>query len=238
MSLSTGQLTFGDIFNEFYTLYRAQGSDIPVFGDREYTTGIHLGNNAIKKWERADGIEWRELQNTLQNGDGGTISSGTTEYDAPSDMRKPPAFIRLGSSFVPVIDPQEVKLHTDTSYAYFLGGASSNFTMVIPDGLSSTYDGQDIDYLYQQKATLLRTDVTPAATVPQMSDPNFMIQDMLAARFLQSRNGMGYNVAREEADRALANMKVQNNTGTFAHPSVMPSTSAGWGAPKRDSIFN
>lgn len=226
MSLANSQYTFADIFNEYYTLYRGQGSNIPVFGDREYTIGIHLANNAVKKWERADGVLWRELINTLQNASDGTktISSGLVSYTAPTDMRKPPAFIRLytgdGTNYhdIPVVDPEEHKDVSPTaSIAYFLGGAGAGYTMKIPQQIATNYNGYSIDYIYTKKATLFRTDTTPAAVVPQMSDPNFMIQEMVASRAAQSRNGFLYKVAKADATTALQNMKIENNSGTYGH---------------------
>ena len=58
-------MNFSEIFEEYYTIFRGQNSNIPVSGDREYDTAIQLGNNAIRKWDRADGVEWKELRTTL-----------------------------------------------------------------------------------------------------------------------------------------------------------------------------
>lgn len=227
MTLVNLQLSWAEIYPEFYGLYRGQASNIPQFGSREYQVGIHLGNSAIKAWERTDGVLWRELidlasnqSTTIWPTNQRTVATGDTTYTAPTNMRKWPAKIRLTSGDrtfdVPVIDPQDVKDMSDNaSYCYFTGGASAGYTMNIPTRLASNYDGFTIDYVYYKKATLLRTDVDPAATVPEMSDPNFIIQKMLAQRWLQSKNGMGYNASTSEADRILANMKLEATSGVY-----------------------
>lgn len=227
-------MTFAEIFTQYYTLYRGQGTNIPVYGSREYTIGIQLANSAIKKWERADGTLWRELQVRLQTASDGdkTLSTGVTSYDAPSDMRKPPAFIRASlasSTFdIPVIDPEEKDRMADLStYAYFEGGANSGYTMHITSSLASQHDGWDIDYVYTKKATLLTTTPTPAATKVEMSDPTFIIQEMLSIRYQQSRNAY-FKIAKNEANTALQNMKIENNSGTHGKPWTLASQ-GGWG---------
>ena len=64
-----------------------------------------------------------------------------------------------------------------------------------------------------------------------MSDPNFAIQYMLASRFQNTRNGFGYKTAKFEADTALANMKIENNSGVYGN-SESAVADGGWGAPQ------
>ena len=111
-------MNFGQIFEEYYTIFRGQNSNIPVSGDREYETAVQLANNAIRKWDRADGVEWRELWTTaLVDGSADlTTASGTTEYAAPTNMRKPPAFISVGTrTRVPLISAAKAQLYNGVS---------------------------------------------------------------------------------------------------------------------------
>lgn len=241
MSLSTLQYTFDDIFNEYYTLYRGQGTSIPSYAssnNREYITGIHLGNNAIKKWERADGILWRELtvkatdQNTtVWPTNQRTLATGDVSYDAPTNMVKPPAFIQVGTANarIPVVDPHEVPdMGPNSTYVYFSGGAGGLFTMKMPSNVATQYDGQTIDYTYYKKATLLLTASNPGSTVPECSDPNFIIHWMLYKRLQQARNPYAQEV-KAEAERLLADMKVNQNSGSFGNPPVIRTSVSGWG---------
>lgn len=237
-------MTFAEIFTEYYTLYRGQGTNIPTFGDREFTIGIQLANSAIKKWERGDGTLWRELQVRLQTASDGvkTVSTGVTSYAAPTDMRKPPAAVRMtlgDAGFdVPVIEPQEKDQMTDDStYAYFEGSANTGYTMKIPTGLASQHDGWAMDYVYTKKATLIPTTPDPSAVEVEMSDPTFIIQEMLAIRYQQSRNPY-FKIAKGEANTALQNMKIENNSGTYGKPWKL-TDQGGWGktTPRDDFVL-
>ena len=120
-------MQFGDIFEEYFTLFRGQATSIPVFGDREFTKGIIYGNNAIRKWARADGTLWRELIKIASQQSTGVwasiqrqIASLTLTYTAPSNMRKPPAFVRFYTSTanytdIPVTKAQDAVSAIDTT---------------------------------------------------------------------------------------------------------------------------
>lgn len=225
-------MTFEQIFEEYYTIFRGQNSNIPVSGDREYDTAIQLGNNAIRKWDRADGVEWKELRTTLQDavdGDKLTVAS-QTEYAAPADMRKPPGFITVGTrGTVKVVSPAQADQYggVSSAFAYFTGSANTGYTLHFDNGTDA---GFDIDYLYLRKPTLIED----STSVPDMSDPNFMIQEMLATRFLNNRNGFGYKITKQEATLALQNMKIENNSGTEGNSDNLGGT-GGWGMRSRNA---
>jgi hypothetical protein len=231
-------MTFDEIFREYYSLYRGQASTIPVYGDREYTTAIQLGNAAIKKWERADGILWKDLYTTLaENAEVGlikTITGGTTTYAAPADLRKPPGFVNINGTPFTVIPTQDVSAYTNESsrVVWFTGSAQQGYTMHVPAGTTTQTDGFTFDYPYYKKATLLTVTPTPAAIVPEMSDPTFMIQDMLATRAQQARNGFVFKAAKAESTLSLANMKIENDSGTYHNTQNMRDTGFGWGVPR------
>lgn len=235
-------MDFSEIYAEYFSQFRGQGSSIPSFGDREYTTGIYLGNAAIRKWDRVDGQLWRELITTAGEQVVGTwaaadrlIEDGTTTYTPPNNMRKPPAFVRIGStngySDIPVIPPQDAKDYSDTSsIIWFSGGANTGYTMHVGSNLATQLDGQTVDYVYVKKPTMLTIGTTPAAIIVEMSDPGFMIQEMLAARFRSSRNGFGYKTAIADAKTALLNMKIENDSGVWGNSDRLKGIlDNGWG---------
>lgn len=227
-------MNFEEIFYEYFTQFRGQATSVPVFGDREYNLAIPIANNAIRKWDRADGTLWRELisrasDQTTDNWATAnrTLLDGTVAYAAPINMRKPPRKVYLyeGGNYVeiPVIEPDRMAGLNELSNAVsFLGSANTGYTMYMTAALATTYAGRSIDYLYYRKPTMFTTATTPAAIVPDMSDPNFIVQDMLVSRFTQSRNGFGVKVADREAKIALVNMKIENSSG-------VPGQSDNWG---------
>jgi hypothetical protein len=231
-------MTFAEIFAEYYANFRGQATNIPTYGDPEFTLATQLGNNSIRKWDRADGQLWRELITTASEDDSGDllVSTGLFDYAAPTNMRKPPAFVRFtsgGSYFdIPVSEPQNAlnDAASNSSIVWFSGSANSGYTMWIGAGIATEYNGYSVDYPYVKKPDMLPTDSDPSNVEPDMSDPNFMIQDMLAARFTISKNGFGVNVAKREATLALANMKLENNSGMYGNSESL-GTDSGWGVP-------
>lgn len=237
-------MDFDEIFNEYYPIFRGQATNIPTSGDREYDIAKQLGNNAIRKWDRADGVEWKELRTTLIE-DAARIAAipGSTEtpgalltvasqttYAAPSNMRKPPAFISVGSrEKIKVVSPALADQYggVSSAYAYFTGSANTGYVLHFNNGTDA---GLAIDYLYLRKPVM----ITDGTSVPDMSDPNFMIQEMLATRFLNNRNGFGYKIAKQEALTALQNMKIENNSGTEGNGDNLGGT-GGWGVGRRNA---
>ena len=239
--------TFSEIFAEYYSLFRGRATSIPVFGDREYGVGIELANSAIRKWDRADGQLWRELQVRAQDQTTGvwatlnrTITNGTLGYVTPNNMRKPPGHVYFFNGTqqksVKVINPEQADGRTELAESVlFTGGANTGYTMVIGQRISEQYDGWQVDYIYTKKPTLMTLASDPSALVPDMSDPNFMIQDMVASRAAQSRNGFLYKTAKADAQTALANMKIENNSGTFGNTQNALDVRSGWGTRNRNN---
>lgn len=233
--------TFAEIFTEYYSLFRARATSIPVFGDREFNIGIHLANNAIRKWDRADGQLWRELEVRAQDQSttiwatlNRSIVDGTTGYTPPSNMRKPPAYVWFfnGTSQVAhkVINPEEAEGRTELADTIlFTGGANSGYIMVIGANLAEQYNGWQVDYIYTKTPTYMTTATDPSALIPEMSDTNFMIQDMIASRAAQARNGFLYKTAKADAQTALANMKIENNSGTYGNTQNALDKTSFWG---------
>lgn len=233
-------MEFSEIFDEYFSLFRGQAANIPVFGDREFDTGIRYCNSAIKSWERADGMLWRELIDTAASQSltvlplaAKTIASNTLSYAAPTNMRKPPAFVRFysGTNYfdVPTQRPQNAKDYSDTSsIVWFKGGANAGYTMIIGSNLATQYNGWLIDYIYVKKATLLSTTQDPSTTVIEMSDPNYAINKMLYRRYIPAKNGSGIKTADREVGICLINMKIEDSSGTYGNADRL-ALDSGWG---------
>ncbi len=216
------RMDYDAIFAEYYALFRSQATNIPVAEAPEYELGLHLARNSVRKWDRADGVQWNELWQTAVldgTGDLQTVE-GTTEYAAPTNMRKPPKYIYLGnqSNAVKVVTPAQAEnLSGLVGVAYFTGSANTGYILNYDPGTTS---GFEINFVYLRKPT----KITKGSSKPDMSDVNFMIQDMLASRFLGLRNGFGYKIAKNEATLALQNMKIENR-----NDSENLLQASGWG---------
>jgi hypothetical protein len=234
--------TFANIFTEYYSIFRGRATSIPTYGDREFNLAIGLANNAIRKWDRADGQLWRELEARAQDQTTGvwatiqrSILDGTLGYTAPNNMRKPPAYVWFYNGTQQkahkVSNPEDADGRTQLDDTIiFTGGANTGYTMVVGAILTTQYAGWSIDYIYTKKPTLMTLTSDPSALVPDMSDVNFMIQDMVATRAAESRNGFLYKTSKADAQTSLANMKIENNSGTYGNTQNALDPIGGWGS--------
>ena len=150
---------------------------------------------------------------------------------APSNMRKPPAWVFFTHADGRVSRQKPVEPHLGaTTNVWFEGGANTGYVMHVGSQLANDLTGTTFDYRYYKSATLPSITTDPSATYIEMSDSNFAVQYMLSARFQNTRNGFGYKTAKFEADTALANMKIENNSGVYGN-SEEELADGGWGVP-------
>jgi uncharacterized protein YhfF len=227
-------MTFDDIFEAYYTQYRAE-ADIPTSSEDEYPVAMRLANEAVSRWANYDNTMWQELFSTLQlSGDGDTvIEAGTTEYAAPDDMKLPGGDIIIFNSngsraaTIPLVPVEETQFMGDqASYAFFIGDPNNGFTLNLNPAPGVTLDGLGINYTYYKKPTLF----TAGADINEMGDPYFIVHRMLANRFRSSRNPY-YSSAKSDAEDALRTMQLTNNSGNWANPWSLPDHSGStWGS--------
>lgn len=227
-------MTFDQIFTAYYSLFRAD-SDVPTSTDDEYTVGLRLANEAINRWQNYDGTYWKELFTTAQtNSTGGvvTVSTGVTSYACPTAFREAGGFVKIINSSgneqtrYPIIEPQEAQfMGEDTQYAYFTKAASGAFTLHLNPAPTSTLNGMSIDYVYYKAPT----EFTTGSDTTEMSDPYFIVHRMLTQQFRAARNPY-YTSARSDAENALKQMQIDNNSGSWANPwSQADNSGTTWG---------
>lgn len=224
-------MDYDTIFEQFYTLYRAEATT-PAITDDEYIIGIRLANNAIRRWSNYDNTFWKTLFTTAQtDGTGGvvTTTAGTATYAAPTAMKEAGGVVRLldgtdTQKVLPIIEVEEVQFKSDdATYAYFTGNANSGFTLHLNPAPDTS--GLNIDYVYYKNPTL----ITTGTDKPDMQDADFIVNHMLADRFRASRNPY-YGTAKTDAKDILIQMKFQNDSGTWANPwSLKDRSGSVWG---------
>lgn len=226
-------MTFDQIFEAYYNLYRAE-ADTPTSSDNEYTIALRLANEALNRWANYDATYWKELFSTNQRDGTGVqvITTGTTAYAAPTNMREAGGYVRVNASngtaqtYFPILNPEEVQFRSDTAdYAYFTGDPNNGFVLNLNRAPASNLNGLDIDYVYYKKPT----EYTTGASKSEIPNPYFVVHRMLAQRFRVSRNPY-YSSALRDAEEALKIMKMDNDSGTWANPWKLADNSATvWG---------
>lgn len=231
-------MTFDDIFQAYYTVFRAD-SDVPTSTDDEYTVGLRLANEAINYWKAYDSTYWKELFTTLQSSTQTvpalttTISTGVTTYTAPTDFSEAGGFVKIINSDgnvvqkYPIKEPQEVQfLGDDSDYCYFTGDPANGYVLHLNPSPTSNYNGMDIDYVYYKNPT----ELTTGTSTTEMSNPYFIVHRMLAQQFRASRNPY-YSSALKDSENTIRTMQLSNNSGNWANPPTMTENSGSqWGA--------
>lgn len=227
--------TILEIFTQYYRMFRGE-ADVPGTTDEEYTLGVALANNALSRWASYDGTYWQSLYDTNQSNGSGTqtITSGTSSYSAPTNMREAGGWVLIKDSsgntqkHYPIINPEEVQFKADNAtYAYFKGNPTAGFTLYLNPAPESSLNGMDIDYTYYKKPTEYTTTTTSTSEIP---DPWFIVQNMLAQRFQIERNYGAYQIAKRDSEELLKAMQMDNNSGTWANPFQLPDNSGtNWG---------
>lgn len=226
-------MTFEEIFQAYYTLFRAE-EEVPAEGDEEYVVGMRLANEAINRWAFYDNTYWKDLYNTLQeSGDGdSTIVTGQTDYDAPEDFQEAGGFIKVKDSSgntlqsYPIVEPQEAQFKVDSAVlAYFTGDVANGFVLHLNPAPPSSLSGMDMDYVYYKKPTLFAS----GTDVSECPDPYFIVNRMLAQQFRANRNPY-YQSAKNDAENALKQMKMANDSGSWANPwKLQDNSGTSWG---------
>lgn len=221
-------MTFAEIFESFYNLYRLE-AETPASTDDEWPIAVRLGNEAINRWASYDNTYWRELFTTMRlAGEDLTIAADTVEYDCPSDMQEVGGYVRiLDSNNVlqrryQILEPQMAQFRSDAGmYAYFTGDPNNGFILHLNPVPDTAIVGMTIDFVYYKKPTLFTTGGTE---VTEVSDPYFIVHRMLANRFRGSRNPY-YGSAKTDAEDVLKTMKMHNDSGSWANPWKLEDTS-------------
>jgi len=196
---------------------------------------MRLANEAINRWANYDNTYWRELFTTsLVNSTGGEVEivTGTTQYAAPDDFQEAGGYIRIVDANgniqerYPIIDPHERQFKADlATYGYFTGNPSTGYTLNLNRTPSDSLNGMSILYDYYATPTMFESD----DDVSEMADPYFIVHRMLASQFRAARNPY-YTSAKTDAENALRQMQLVNNSGTWANPWEMPDNSgSAWG---------
>lgn len=226
-------MDFDSIWTAYYSQFRAD-ADIPISTEDEYTIGVRLANEAINRWAQYDNTYWRELFETNQTDGTGDllIVDGQTAYDAPTNFKEAGGYVWIldadGKKVqkYPIIENHEAQFKNDnSSYCYFTGNPKDGYVLHLNPAPTTNLVGLRIEYIYYKTPTLF----TIGSSKTEMADPYFVVHRMLASQFRASRNPY-YSSAKSDAENALRQMQLANNSGSWANPwSETDNSGTSWG---------
>lgn len=193
-----------------------KSSDEPDTTSEDFIVRLEYCNASIEKWENELGIKWKELYGNLS----GTLVNGVCNNQTTlADFKEPAGFLKIGNDKYQYVRPEMVEKEQRNNASkkiYTVTGSKGSFSInVYPvvDG-SFTLD-------YRKYATFYSTgeETTPI----QMSDPSFIIHDVLAQLYLDDDNGTQANVEIQVAGAKMEAMKLNNEVDPFNNNNNFPS---------------
>lgn len=184
--------------------------DAPDKTSEDYLVRLRFVRKSIEKWANEMGVEWRELYGTITD----TMTSGVfNDQNVLSDFVRPAGFLRIGSDKYEYVRPEKVEEEQrlyPTKKIYTVTGSLGTFSINAYPSITGTFS---LDY--RKLPTLFYTG--NETTHIQMSDPTFIIHEVLAQLYLDDDNSTQASVELQVASAKLDAMKLQNELKPFNH---------------------
>jgi len=209
-------------------------TDYPATSEDLYLTRLNRIKIAVRNWENEDNVLWNELFVSLADASDGdkTISSGTAQYDPPSDFKFPLGYLRLvdsssNSTYYKLIKPGDVQLYDDSSTKiwYVTGNDSAGYKINISPTPGSAENGYTIQYEYYKQATVPSSE----SDVIEASDPMYVVY-WAASEELREENPALSDYYMQVAINKLNAMKLKNDAPTWWQESGLNDVYSGFGS--------
>lgn len=201
-------MLIADAMREVY--YRFEKSpDEPDNTSEDYIVRLSYANRAIRQWEHEEGMDWKELYQTIT----GTLVNGvcSDNVTALASFKRPSGLLRIGSDRYSYVRPERVEREV-TMYPskkiYTVTGSKGSYAVNVYPAVSGTFS-LDI----QKNATTYSTG--EETTEIEMSNPEFLIQFVVAMLYLDDNNSSQAGVEMQSATGAMEAMKLNNEKTPF-----------------------
>jgi len=201
-----------------------KSSDTPDSTTEDFIIRLEYANAAIDKWENEQGIEWKELYGTIS---GAMVNGVFNNQTTLNDFKRPAGYLRIGSDKYQYVRPENIEVEQrlrPTHQVYTVTGSDGSYSINVYPAVSDNFT---LDYRKRATKYTLGTETTPEI---QMSDPEFIINDVLAQLYLDDDNGTQANVSMQIATGKMEAMRLANETDPFNNNSNFPDDDfAGFG---------
>lgn len=197
-----------DLMEEIYLDFE-KSTDAPDKTSEDYLVRLRYVRKAIDKWENEQGIEWKELYGTII----GTLTNGICNDNVTTlvDFKRPAGFLKIGDDKYEYVRPERVESEqrmNENKKIYTVTGSKGTFSINVYPAVSDSFT---LDY--RKEATKFYTG--NETTHIQMSDPSFIIHDVLGQLYLDDDNGSQANVEIQTASAKMDAMRLANEVQPF-----------------------
>lgn len=199
-------MTILEAITRVYKLYE-KSVDAVDTDSEDFLVRLEYGNNSINKWEEEPGIEWSELYALLSK----TLTAGVYATEAADKFARPLGYLIIGTDKYDYVRPEAVHLellnNPSRKFFYVLGARGAKTINVNP-AISGAFTVP-----YRKYATTFITGLE--ATEIEMSDPGFLVNDVLAQLYLDDDNTTEASVKNQTAQQKMEGMKLKNEIPPF-----------------------
>jgi hypothetical protein len=198
-----------DLMTSIYKRFE-KSSDTPDSSSEDYIVRLEFVNDAISKWENEIGITWKELYKTMS----GTLVDGVCDDNVVTllDFKRPAGSLFIGSDEYNYVRPENIQKVIDLTPSkkiYTVIGAKGSFEIDVYPVVSGTFS---MGYIKEAYKYTSGTETTPEI---EMSNHEFIINDVLAQLYLDDDNGTQANVKIQIASAKMDAMKLNNEIDPF-----------------------
>lgn len=215
-------MTILEALTEVFTMYE-KSADAPDTSSEDFVVRLAYANAAIDKWENEEGMDWKELYSTISN----TLDANGEFDDTATlaDFKRPAGYLMIGSTKYEYVRPERWEVESQGSKkVYTVTGAKGTHIIKVnpnPGAVAFTLD-------YRKTATKYSTGLE--ATEVEMSDPYFIVHDVLTQLYLDDRNSNQVSYELQVAQNKMDAMKRINESAPFYQPTgVDDDTNIGFG---------
>lgn len=209
-----------DLMEDLYYDFE-KSADTPDKTSEDYLVRLRYVRKAIQNWANEQGIEWKELYGTLSQ----TLTAGVYNDNAGTgtleNFKRPAGFLRVGEDKYEYVRPEQVEKEVRENVAkkiYTVTGSKGTFSINVYPVVSGAFT---LDY--RKEPTLYYTG--SETTEIEMSDPEFIIEFVLAQLYLDDNNSNQATVEMQIATAKMDSMKLHNETVPFYQNGTIPTDS-------------
>jgi hypothetical protein len=197
--------------------------DTPDKTSEDYLVRLRYVRKAIEKWEGEQGMEWKELFGTLT----GTLTNGVCSDNTVAlvDFKRPAGFLKIGTDKYEYVRPEQMEKEereNSTKKIYTITGSKGAYSVVVAPAVSGTFTLN-----YRKNATKFYTG--SETTEIEMSDPTFILHDVLSQLYLDDDNTTQATVETQVASSKMDAMRLANETIPFYQNNNVPSDTVNFG---------
>lgn len=210
-------MTILEAITEIYKMYEKSSEAVDPTSE-DFIVRLSYANAAIDKWENEEGMDWKELYATISDTlDANGQFSNTVTL---ANFKRPAHYLVIGTTNYGYVRPERWEVESQGSRkVYTVTGSKGTHTIKVnpnPGAVAFTLG-------YRKTATKFSTGLE--ATQIEMSDPHFIVHDVLTLLYLDDRNNNQASYELQVAQAKMDAMKRVNETAPFYQPSQIDDDS-------------